>query len=91
MRDMEVASVVAEAIVKFKKSEEFTAPFKKDYHNGYDVRVIKIFYKTWAKYRYLDYSFLGGELTNLVAEWLEAEKLNAPDPTPFVSTTRSLG
>ena len=31
MRDVEVASAVAEAIVKFKESEEFTALFKKDY------------------------------------------------------------
>ena len=38
MRDVEVASVIAEAIVKFKESEEFTALLKKDYHNGYDVR-----------------------------------------------------
>ena len=34
MRDVEVANAVAEAIVKFKKSEEFIALVKKDYHNG---------------------------------------------------------
>ena len=38
MRDVEVASAIAEAIVKFKESEEFTTLLKKDYHNGYDVR-----------------------------------------------------
>ena len=44
MKDVEVASVVAEAIVKFKESEGFTVLLKKDYHNGYDVQVMKIFY-----------------------------------------------
>ena len=82
MRDVEVASAVAEAVVKFKESEEFTTLFKKDYHNGYDVRVVEIFYNIWAKYRDLNYTFLGGELTNLIGEWLKAKKLNAPDPTP---------
>ena len=44
MRDVEVASVVAKAVVKFKESEGFTALLKKDYHNGYDVGVMEIFY-----------------------------------------------
>ena len=79
MRDVEVANAVAEVVVKFKESEEFTALLKKDYHNGYDVGVVEIFYNIWAKYWDLDYMFLGGELTNLIGEWLEAEKLNAPD------------
>ena len=43
MSNMEVASTVAEAIVKFKKLEEFTALLKKDYHNGYDAGVWKSF------------------------------------------------
>ena len=70
------------AVVKFKEFEEFTALLKKDYHNGYDVRVVEIFYNIWAKYWDLDYTFLRGELTNLIGEWLEAEKLNAHDPAP---------
>ena len=70
MRDVEVASVVAEAVVKFKESEEFITLLKKDYHNDYDVGVVKIFYNVWAKYRDLDYTFLGGELTSLIGEWL---------------------
>ena len=82
MRDVEVASAVTHAVVKFKELDEFIALLKKDYHNGYNVRVVKIFYNIWAKYRGLDYTFLGGELTNLIGEWLEAEKLNAPNPTP---------
>ena len=40
MRDVEVASAVIEVVVKFKKLEEFTALLK-DYHNGYDVRVVE--------------------------------------------------
>ena len=76
MRDVEVASTVVEAIDKFKELEEFTTLLKKDYHNSYDV------YSIWAKYRDLDYMFLVGELTNLIGEWLEADELNAFDPTP---------
>ena len=83
MRDVEVASVVAEAVVNFKESEEFTALLKKDYHNDYDVGAVEIFYNIWAKYWDLDYTFLGGEFTNLIGKWLEAEKLNDPDPAPL--------
>ena len=81
MRDVDVASVVAKAIVKFKESEEFNALLK-DYHNGYDVRVVEIFYNIWVKYQDLDFTFLEGELTNLISEWLEAERLNAPNVVP---------
>ena len=91
MRDVEVASAIVEAIVKFKESKEFIALLKKEYHNGYDVGVVEIFYNIWAKYRDLDYTFLGGEFTNLIGEWLETEKLNAldlapssPPPSPLV-------
>ena len=44
MRDVEVTSTVAEALVKFEESKEFTALFKNDYHNNYDVEVVEIFY-----------------------------------------------
>ena len=50
IRDTEVASAVAEAIVKFKESEEFSALLKKKYHNSYDVEVVEIFYNILAKY-----------------------------------------
>ena len=43
IRDVEMASEVAEAIVKFKELEEFTILLKKDYNNGYDVGVVEIF------------------------------------------------
>ena len=69
MRHVEVASAVEEVVVKFKESEEFTALLKKDYHNGYDVRVVEIFYNIWAKYWDLDFTFLEGEPTNLTCEW----------------------
>ena len=82
MRDIEVTSVVADVVVKFKESEEFTTLLKKDYHNGYNVGVVAIFYNIWVKYRDLNYTFLGGELTNLIGEWLEAENLNSPNPAP---------
>ena len=48
MRDMEVASLVAQAVVKCKESKEFTAILNKDYHNGYDVEVVEIFYNIWV-------------------------------------------
>ena len=82
MKDVEVARTVAEVVVKFKELKEFTTLLKKDYHNGYNVKVVEIFYNIWAKYQDLDYTFLGGEFTNLIGEWLEVEKLNAPDPAP---------
>ena len=44
MSDVEVASAIVEAVVKFKGLKKFTALLKKDYHNGYDVRVVEIFY-----------------------------------------------
>ena len=44
IRDVEVASAVVVTVVKFKESKEFTALFKKDYHSGYDVGVVEIFY-----------------------------------------------
>ena len=40
----DVSSTVAEAVVKFKELEEFTTLLKKDYHNGYDVGVVEIYY-----------------------------------------------
>ena len=91
MRDVELASTVAKAIIKFKGSEEFTALLKKDYHNGYDVGVVEIFYNIWAKYWDLDYTFLEGELTNLIGEWLEAGKLIASNPAPSSPPHKSLG
>ena len=30
----------------------------------------------------MDYAFLGGELNDLIGEWLEEERLNAPDVMP---------
>ena len=50
MKDVEVARTIAEAVVKFKESKEFTALLKKDYHNGYNVGVVEIFYNIWVKY-----------------------------------------
>ena len=41
-----------------------------------------IFYNIWAHYRDLDYTFLGGELTDLIGERLEEERLNAPNAAP---------
>ena len=51
MRDVDVASAIAKAIAKFKESKEVTVLLKKNYHNGYDVGVVEIFYNIWAKYR----------------------------------------
>ena len=50
IRDAEVASAIAEVLVKFKESDEFSALLKKKYHNSYDVGVVEIFYNILAKY-----------------------------------------
>ena len=77
----DVDNVVDKALVKFKDSKELAALIKKDHDIGCDARVEAIFYNIWTHYRDLDYAFLGNELTNLNEEWLEEERLNAPDVT----------
>ena len=81
-RDLDIANAIDEALAKFKNSDEFTALLKKDHDTRYDVGVEAIFYNIWAHYRDLDYAFLGGELTDLIGEWLGEEKLNAPNAAP---------
>ena len=83
---MNISNAVDEALAKFKNSVEFVALLKKDHDARYDAEVEAIFYNIWAHYRDLDYAFLGGELTNLIGEWLEEEKLNAPNVTPSPTT-----
>ena len=85
-RGLDIANVVDEIVAKFKNSDEFTTLLKKDHDAGFDVGLEVIFYNIQAHYRDLDYAFLGGELTDLIDEWLEEERLNAPytvsSPTP---------
>ena len=77
-RGLDIANTVNKALAKFKRSDEFTALLKK----VHDAEVEAIFYKTWAYYQDLDYTFLGGKLTDLIGEWLEEEKFNAPNVAP---------
>ena len=81
-RGLDIANAVDEALAKFKNSDEFAALLKKDHNVGFDAGVEAIFYNIWAHYQGLDYAFLRGELTGLIREWLEKEKLNAPKPVP---------
>ena len=62
--------------------DEFVALPKIDHDIGFDAGVEAIFYNIWVHYRDLDYTFLGGKLTNLIREGLEEERLNAPNVTP---------
>ena len=81
-RGVDIVNVVDKALAKFKGLYEFVALLKKDHDTGFDIGVETIFYNIWAHYRDLDYMFLGGELTYLIREWLEEERLNAPDVVP---------
>ena len=47
-----------------------------------DTGVEVIFYNIWVHYRDLDYAFFRGKLIDLSGEWLEEERLNAPNVTP---------
>ena len=75
----DISNVIDKALAKFKSSDEFVALLKKDHDIGFDVKVEAIFYNIWEHYQDLDYAFLGGKLTSLIGEWIEKERLNAPD------------
>ena len=81
-RGEDIANAVDEAMAKFKSSNEFVVLLKKDHDTRFDAGVEAIFYNILAHYRDLDYAFLGGELTDLIGEWIEEERLNAPDVAP---------
>ena len=85
---MDITNAVDEALGKFKNSDEFVALLKKDHDIGFDAWVEAIFYNIWTHYWDLDYSFLGGKLTDLIREWLEEKRLNTPmschHPHPLV-------
>ena len=81
-RGVDIANAVNEALAKFKGSDNFVALLKKDHDTRLYAGVEAIFYNIWVHYRDLDYVFLGGELTDLIEEWLEEESLNAPDVVP---------
>ena len=86
MKGLDIANEVDEALAKFRSSDEFTTLLMKDHDAGFNAGVEAIFYNIWAHYRDLDYTFLGDELTSLIREWLEEERLNAlaavPSSTP---------
>ena len=60
----------------------FAALLKKDHNTRFDAKVEAIFYNIWDHYRDLDYAFLGGKRTDLIGEWIEEERLNAPNVMP---------
>ena len=76
-RSKDIANVVDETLAKFKSSEEFTALLKKDHDTGFDAEVEAIFYKIWTHYQDMGYAFSGGELIDLIREWIEEERLNS--------------
>ena len=82
MRNEDIANAVDKALAKFKSSDEFAVFLKKDHDTGFDAVVEAIFFNIWTHYRDLDYAFLGGELTDLVGEWVEEERLHASDIAP---------
>ena len=86
-RGLDIANVVDEALAKFKSSDEFTAHLKKDHDAGFDARVEAIFYNIWAHYQDFDYLFLGGEMNDLISEWLEEDRHNAPNVVSSPTTS----
>ena len=81
-RSEDSSNAVDEALSKFKSSNEFATLLKKDHDTGFDDGVEAIFYNIWTHYRDLDYAHLGGELIDLVKEWIEEERLHAYDVVP---------
>ena len=83
LRSADIANAVDEALAKFKSLEEFVVLFKKDHDTRFEAMVEAILYNIWTHYRNVDYTFLGGELTDLIGEWIEEESLNAPNVVPL--------
>ena len=81
-RNEDIVNMVDEALGKFNSSDEFAAFLKKDHDTGFDAKVEAIFYNIWTHYQDLDYAFLGSKLTDLIGEWIEDERLSAPDVAP---------
>ena len=70
-RGEDIANGVDEALAKFKISDKFVVLLKKHHDTRFDAQIEVIFYNIWTYYQDLDYSFLGGELTDLIGEWIE--------------------
>ena len=81
-RSEDIANAVDKALAKFKSSKDFFALLKKDHDTGFDTKVDDIFYNILMHYRDLQYAFSGGEMTDLIREWIEDERLNALDVVP---------
>ena len=80
---MDITNAVDEALTKFKNSDEFAPLLKKDHDAGFEAGVKAFFfYNIWAHHWDFDYAFLGGELTDLIGEWLEEKRLNSPNIVP---------
>ena len=81
-RVLDIANEVDEALAKCKNSDDFAVLLKKDHDTGFDTGVEAIFYNILGHYQGLDYASLGGEMTDIIGEWLEEERLNAPNVMP---------
>ena len=90
----DITNAVDVALAIFKSLDVFAMLLKKNHDIGFDAGVEAIFYNIWAHYRDLDYAFLGRELTDLIREWIEEERLNAHDVAlpfvPFNPSTRNV-
>ena len=82
IKDASIQEVVEWAVYNFKQSEEFVAIMTTQYDAGYDMRVEDIFFNIWRKRRDVDYRLLGGELTNLMARWIDEEREGILDTRP---------
>ena len=56
------------------------------YNAGYDTGVEEIFFNIWRKHLDNDYRFLGVELRNLMARWIDKEKEGILDTRPPLSS-----
>ena len=75
-----------QAVEKFKQLEEYAIILAPQHDTGYDLGIEEIFFNIWRKCWDVDYWFLGIELMNLMAGWIDEEKrgiLNTrPPPLP---------
>ena len=68
----------------FKQSDEYAAIMTTQYEMTYNIGVEEIF-NIWRKRRDVDYRFLGGELRNLMARWIDEENDGILDTRPSPS------
>ena len=85
-RDEFIREAVEQAVEKFKQFEEYATILATQYDTSNDLGVEETFFNIQRKRQDVDYRFLGIELINLMAGWIDEEKrgiLNTrPPPSP---------